>query len=190
MTVPLDPTNPALQPLVAAGLDTGAIDLDLGANWTEASRTFVLDPVTLELGSLLKASAQVSFGNVPRGVFSLNPMQAAATAAQIEAGTIAITVRDLGGIDLAIAQYARAHNASPDDARRAIVDNIRAAGASNPDAVPILEAVAHSIENPRGTLTLKLTPRGKVPAIQLIQTLQTNPQGALTQFQIEASTAP
>jgi hypothetical protein len=190
MTVPLDPTNPALQPLVAAGMDTGAIDFDLGANWTEASRTFVLDPVTLELGSLLTASAQVSFGNVPRGVFTLNPMQADATAAQIEAGTMAITVRDLGGVDLAIAQYARSHNASPEDARRAIVDGIRAAGASNPDAVPILEAVMRFIENPRGTLTLKLTPRGKVPAMQLIQTLQTNPQGALTQFQVEASTAP
>jgi hypothetical protein len=99
-------------------------------------------------------------------------------------------VRDLGGIDLAIAQYARSHNASPDDARRAIVNGIRAAGASSPDAVPIVEAVARFIENPRGTLTLKLTPRGKVPAMQLIQTLQTNPQGALTQFQIEASTAP
>jgi hypothetical protein len=190
MTVPLDPTNSGLQPLVAAGLDTGAIDLDLGANWTEASRTFVLDPVTLELGRLLKASAQISLGNVPRGVFSLNPMQAAATAAQIEAGTIAITVHDLGGIDLAVAQYARSHNASPDDARRAIVDSIRAAGAGNPDAVPILEAVVHFIEKPQGTLTLKLTPRGKVPAMQLIQTLKTNPQDALAQFQVEASTAP
>jgi hypothetical protein len=190
MTTPLDPANPALLPLITAGIDSATIDFDLGANWTEASRTFVLDPVTLELGSLLKASAQVSLGNVPRGAFSLNPTQAIAMAAQIEAGTMAITVRDLGGIDLAIAQYARSHNASPDDARRAIVNGIRAAGASSPDAVPIVEAVARFIENPRGTLTLKLTPRGKVPAMQLIQTLQTNPQGALTQFQIEASTAP
>jgi hypothetical protein len=42
MTAPIDATNPALKPLVAAGLDMAAIDIDLGAAWTEASRAFVL----------------------------------------------------------------------------------------------------------------------------------------------------
>ena len=103
-------------------MNSVAIDFDLGAVWTEASRTFVLAPVSLELGNLLKASARVSFANVPRGVFSINPVQAVNMAAQIEAGTLELTLRDLGGVDLAVAQYARTQNVSRDDARRAVVD--------------------------------------------------------------------
>ena len=51
-----------------------------------------------------------------------------------------------------------------------------------------MEALARFIETPRTTLTLKLTPRGKVPAMQLVQALQTDPLIALSQFRIEAST--
>ena len=128
MAGPVDTSDPVQTPLVQAGIDALALDLDLGAAWTEASRAFVLEPVTIELGSLLKATARVSLANVPRGVFSLNPVQASSMAAQIEAGALELALRDLGGVDLAIAQFARAQNISRDAARRAIVDSIRAIG--------------------------------------------------------------
>jgi hypothetical protein len=192
LTTPIDVTDAALKALLAAGMDTVAIDLDLGAAWTEASRTFVLDPVMVELGGVLKASARVSLANVPRGVFSLNPQQATAMAAQIEAGTMELALRDIGGVDLAVAQYAHTQNMSPDIARRTIIENIEASNVTattpNPDAAALVWALARFIENPRGTLTLKLTPRGKVPAMQLIQALRTDPLVALAQFQVEAST--
>jgi len=192
LTTPIDATNAALKPLLAAGMDTAAIDLDLGAAWTEASRTFVLDPMMLELGGLLKASARVSLANVPRGVFSLNPQLATALAAQIEAGTMELALRDTGGVDLAVAQYAGTQNVSRDTARRTIIENIKASNATtttpNSDAAAIVEALTDFIATPRGTLTLKLTPRGKVPAMQLIQALRTDPLVALAQFQVEAST--
>jgi hypothetical protein len=35
---------------------------------------------------------------------------------------------------------------------------------------------------------VKLTPRGKVPAMQLVPALQSNPLAALAWFQVEAST--
>jgi hypothetical protein len=192
LTTPIDATNAALKPLLAAGMDTAAIDLDLGAAWTEASRTFVLDPMMLELGGLLKASARVSLSNVPRRVFSLNPQHATAMAAQIEAGTMELALRDTGGVDLAVAQYAGTQNVSRDTARRTIIENIKASNATtttpNSDAAAIVEALTDFIATPRGTLTLKLTPRGKVPAMQLIQALRTDPFVALAQFQVEAST--
>ena len=192
LTGPIDATDAGLQPLVAAGINTLALNCDLGAVWTEASRTFVLDPITLELGSLLKASARVSLANVPRGIFSLNPQQAATMGAQIEAGTMELSLRDMGGVDLAIAQYARTQNVSRDAARRTIVDNIRASSektaAANPDAVAVVDALTRFIDNPGQTLIIKLTPLGKVPALQLIQTLKTDPLIALAQFRIEAST--
>jgi hypothetical protein len=191
MTAPIDATNPALKPLVAAGLDMAAIDIDLGAAWTEASRAFVLDPVTLEVGGLLKASARVSLTNVPRAIFLPNPVQAA-MAGQIEAGTVELALRDIGGVDVAVAQYARAQNVSRDAARRAIIDSIKASGesiaAANSNAADAVGAVVRFVETPGQTLIIKLTPLGKVPGLQLLQLLRTDPVTALAQFRIEAST--
>jgi hypothetical protein len=192
LTVPIDPTNPALLPLVAAGMDSTAIDLDLGAAWREASRTFAIAPVTLEVGSLLKASARVSFANVPREVFSINPVQAANMAAQIEAGTIELTLHDLGGVDLAVAQYAGAQSVTRDEARRAIIDSIRSGSekslGANPSAAAAVDALIRFIETPGQTLIVKLRPLGKVPVLQLMQLLKTDPSIALAKFLIEAST--
>jgi hypothetical protein len=192
LTVPIDRTDAALLPLAAAGMNTVAIDSDLGAAWTEASRTFALTPVSLEVGGLLKASAHVSLANVPRGVFSLNPVQATKMAAQIEAGAVELTLQDLGGVDLAVAQYAGAHNVSRDEARRAIIDSIRSSAETNlgPDsgAAAAVDALTRFIETPGQTLVIKLTPVGKVQALQMMQLLKTNPSIALAQFLIEAST--
>jgi hypothetical protein len=191
LSSPLDATDPNLTPLIAAGIDTAAIDFDLGAAWTEAQHTFALDLLNLELGSVLKASARVSLANVPREAFSPNPLQAMAMAAQIEAGPMELAVRDLGGVDLAIAQYARGQNVGREAARRAMIEKIEAGAkteTATPEAVAIAEALAHFIENPKGTLIIKLTPLGKVPALQLIQMLKTDPMIALAQFQVEVST--
>ena len=191
MTVPIDATNPGLVPLVQAGIDTAAIECDLGAAWTAPSSTFVLDPVMIELGGLLKASARFSFANVPRGLFSLNPGQAAAMAAQIEAGPMEMTVHDLGAVEVAVAQYARTQNVSREAARRAIVENIRTGAKTatdSADALALREALVHFIENPAGTLIIKLTPLGKIPALQLIQSIKTEPALALAQFRVEVAT--
>ena len=92
-------------------------------------------------------------------------------AAQIEAGTLELTLRDIGGVDLAVAQYARSQNVSREAAGSSIVDSIRAGGekaaAANPDAAAAVEALARFVETPGQTLTIKLTPLGKVPALQL-----------------------
>jgi hypothetical protein len=191
LSSPLDATDPNLTPLIAAGIDTAAIDFDLGAAWTEASHTFALDLVTLELDSVLKASARVSLANVPREIFSSNLLQAMTVAAQIEAGPMELAVRDLGGVDLAIAQYARSQNVSREAARRAMIEKIEASAkteTATPEAVTVAEALAHFIENPKGTLIIKLIPLGEVPALQLIQVLKTDPLIALAQFQVQVST--
>jgi hypothetical protein len=192
MSAPLDASDPGQKMLVTAGLDTAAIDLDLGAAWTEASRTFALEPVSLELGGVLTASARISFANVPREVFSPNVVQATAAAAQIESGTLELVLHDMGGVDLTVAQQARERNVSREAARRAIVDGLRAgnegAATGNPDAAAALEALARFVETPGQALNIKLTPRGKVPALQLIQLLKTDPLAALAQFRVETST--
>jgi hypothetical protein len=192
MSGPIVATDPALRMLIPPGMDTAAINLDLGAAWTEDSRSFALEPVVIELRDVLDASASLSLTNVPREAFSTNPLQAAMMATQIEAGSIELTLHDTGGVDLAVAQYARAQNLSAEDARRAIIDNIKAGGtamaATNPDAGAIADALTRFVESPRGTLTIKLTPHGKVPAMQLAAEIKSDPLAALAQFQVDAST--
>jgi hypothetical protein len=191
LNVPVDATDPAMQLLVAAGLDRAAIDIDLGAGWTEQSGAFVFAPANLEIGHLLKASARAAFANVPRGVFSPDPVQAASQATQIEAGVIELTLHDSGCVDLAVAQYARAQNVTREAARDAIIDRIKAFGqtvAANPDATAAVEAMVRFVETPGQTLIIKLTPLGKVPALQLVQLFKTDPLIALAQFRVEAST--
>ncbi|RTM09350.1 MAG: hypothetical protein EKK33_26525, partial [Bradyrhizobiaceae bacterium] len=84
MVTPTDPANPALQPLTMAGIDKLAIDLDLGAAWTESSGAFALSPATIDLGNLAKAQARFALANVPRGLFTIDPAQAMGQAAQVE----------------------------------------------------------------------------------------------------------
>jgi hypothetical protein len=189
---PIDATNPALLPLLAAGIDTAVVDADLGAGWTEGSGTFALSPIKLELGNILKASASVSVAHVPREVFTPDPQVAMAQAMQIEAGGLELILHDLGGVDIAIAQFARMQTISRDDARQALLATLKAIGdkfgADNPDVAGAIAAISRFIETPGQTLTLKLTPRAKAPLMQLVQLLATDPPSALAQFKIEAST--
>ncbi|MEH2498300.1 hypothetical protein V1294_004779 [Bradyrhizobium sp. AZCC 1678] len=188
---PLDGTHPGHQMLFAAGMDKMAIDFDLGTAWDEASRSLMLEPGAFEVGGLVKLSARVSLANVPRQIFSFNPQQAATMAAQVEAGAIELTLRDLGVIDVAVAEYARTQNVSRDAARQAVIQDIRnnaTTAANSPDALAAVEALVRFVETPRTTLTLKLTPLGKVPAVQLFRLLQSDPLAVLAQFRIEAST--
>ena len=191
ISTPFDDADPKLKPLIAAGIDTAAIDNDFGAAWTEANKTFTLDPVSLDIGGLLKANARLSLTNVPRGVFTLNPLQAAAMAEQIEAGGFELVLQDMGAVDIVVAQYARTHDLGREAARSAILDGIRAGrekAAANPDALSALEAVTRFVETPGQTLILKLTPLGKVKVKQVLDLLKTDPSIALAQFRIEAST--
>jgi hypothetical protein len=177
--------------LQAAGMDKMAMDFDLGAAWDEPSRSLALDPGAIEISGLVKLSARISLVNVPRQLFTFNPIQAATTAAQIEAGAIELTLRDLGVIEIAVAEHARSHNVSRDAARQGLIQEIRdsaATAASTPDAQAAVEALVRVVETPGTALTLKLTPLGKVSVMQLFRTLQSNPLGVLPQFRIETST--
>ncbi|WP_027517571.1 hypothetical protein [Bradyrhizobium sp. WSM1417] len=189
---PTDPSDPKQLPLIASGLDKLAVDLDLGAAWAEQSNSFVLTPATLDIGGIASAQLRIALGNVPREVFSTDPAQLMGQAARIEAATLEFSVRDSGVVDLVVAQFARMQNVSRDTARQALVESIKAkreqVASANPDANAAVDAIARFVETPRQTLSIKLSPRAKAPLMQLMQLLQTDPQSALAQFRIEAST--
>ncbi|WP_346348231.1 hypothetical protein [Bradyrhizobium sp. 144] len=101
-------------------------------------------------------------------------------------------MRDSGVIDLVAAQFARMQNVSRDTARQALVESIKAkreqVASANPDANAAVDAIARFVETPGQTLSIMLSPRAKAPLMQLMQLLQTDPQSALAQFRIKAST--
>ena len=189
---PTDPSDPKQLPLLAAGIDKLAIDLDLGAAWTEQSNSFALTPATLDVGSIGKAQLRVALANVPREMFSSDPAQFMGQAARVEAGALEFSLRDNGGVEAAATQYARTKNVSRDAARQAFADSVRGHReeivAANPDAGAAVDAIASFVETPGQTLVIKLTPRAKAPLMQMMQLLQTDPASALAQFRIEAST--
>ncbi|MCG2666187.1 hypothetical protein ACFPFP_04500 [Bradyrhizobium sp. GCM10023182] len=189
---PTDPSDPKQLPLIGAGIDKLAIDLDLGAAWTEQSNSFALAPATLDIGGIAKAQLGITLGNVSREVFSTDPAQLMGQAARIEAGALAFALRDNGGVEAAATQYARSQNVSRDTARQTLADSVRVhreeIASANPDAGAAVDAIASFIETPGQTLVIKLTPRAKAPLMQIMQLLQTDPQSALAQFRIEAST--
>ncbi|WP_321576340.1 hypothetical protein [Bradyrhizobium barranii] len=129
---------------------------------------------------------------MPRGLFTTDPAQAVGQAAQVETGAIELSLRDSGVVDLIVAQFSRMQNVSRDAARSAIAEMIRAQGekvtAANLDAKAAVDALAGFVETSGQTLTIKLTPLGKVPVLQLMDALNSEPIVALAQFRIEAST--
>lgn len=189
---PVDMSDePLFRMLAAAGHTSATIGLDLGAAWNEASRTMALAPATLELGNVFAATMQLSIRNVARDAFTVDPLKLMMAGAAVEAGPVELVVRDTGGLDLAAAQLARTQAVSLEAARRMMVDNVRQAAqpmaALHPDAIATAGAIARFIEAPRGTLTIRLTPRERVLLMPLIASLQQDPFAALARFRIDAA---
>jgi hypothetical protein len=177
--------------LLAAGMTTATIDLDAGARWSEASRLAVLSPFSTKLANIGSIEVNATLGNVPASAFTLDAATFMAATAAIEAGPIEIVVRDLGGLDLIVADVARKQNLSPDAARRIVIEIATQPAAalvtSSPDLSGLADAVAHFIEAPGGKLSITITPKGRVPLLPLLAMAQANPAAVLAQFRIQPS---
>ena len=149
----------------------------------------MLTPGTFEIGKLFAIDAKTSLNNVPRDLFTTNPQQAMMAALPIEYGTLEITGRDLGAVDLSVAQYARKQNIPTEQARSTLANEIRtkgrAAGNNDPVSGRLADAVAAFIEKPRGTMSVKVTPRAKLPVMQFIELTKNDPATAFTLFDID-----
>jgi len=177
--------------LLAAGMTTATVDLDAGVRWSEANRLAVLSPFSTKLANVGSIEVNATLGNVPGSAFTLDAATFMAATAAVEAGPIEIVVRDLGGLDLIVADVARKQNLSPEAARRMVVETATQPAAalvpSSPDLSGLADAVAHFIEAPGGKLSISITPKGRVPLLPLLVTVQANPATILAQFRIQPS---
>src|SRR3954471_2234288 len=189
---PVETSDPdPFRMLAASGVTMAPINLDLGAAWNEAARTFTFEPMTVELGGIFSAAARLSLSNVPREAFTLNPLVAAVMTAQIEVGPVEIALRDIGGVELILTDYANKEGLPRGAARAAVVANIQAMaaqmGAVNPDILAIAGALQSLVENPRGTVTIKLTPKGKIAVAELLDSAKDDPLATLARFQVDVA---
>ncbi|MCL2714446.1 MAG: hypothetical protein FWD68_07685 [Alphaproteobacteria bacterium] len=188
--VPADPSDPMQVPFIAAGVSQISFDSTLNMAWNENTKSFnvTLDNLTDRISA---TKAHVTLGNVSRAVFSTDIEQAMTEARQIETGTIEFDLRDTGLIDLIAAMLQQnGGDVSKEDARQQVVEAVKTIGATatTPDAAAVTDALVHMVQTPGQTFALKLTPRGKVPALGLVDLVKTDPVSALNMFQVEAST--
>ena len=190
------PTNLADQGmgglLSDAGLPTLTTNVDIGLAWTEESKTLTISPTAIELENAFAFSATLSILNVPRSIFNVDPTIAMIAAEQLEAGPIQLTLRDTGGVTTALAQYAKTKNLSVDDARKEIIDSVnetvKTSGQSNPDAAAVAQALIQFIEVPGSTLTINVTPKGRVNLKEAFGTGAADPAATASLFTVEAKT--
>ena len=172
-----------------AGITEATAEMDIGLAWNEAEKKMAITPVQFEIGKLFALDAKTSLDNVPRSVFTTDPQRALMSAMQVEYGPLEVVARDLGAVDLSVAQYARKQGVSLEDARAALASEIRtkgrAAGNNDPISGKLADAVAAFIEKPRGTVVVKITPRAKLPVMQFIELTKNDPAVAFTLFDID-----
>jgi hypothetical protein len=188
---PLDP-EPFIKMLVGAGIRALAAGVEFGTHWTEATRTVALEPANLEIGGVFALSLKASAGNVPRDIFSTDPVRVMASAVMVDAGPIELSLRDLGLVDLLAAETARTRGAGPEMGRTLILENIarnrQALAHLGPDVETLFRAVERFVQGKGETLTVRLTPRGRVGLLQFLDASKVDPVAAmLTSFNVEAT---
>lgn len=189
---PLDP-EPFIKMLVGAGVRALAIGADVGTSWTEAAQTLALEPATVEIGGVLALSLKASASNVSRDAFSTDPAKVMASAVLVDAGPIELSLRDLGLVDLIAAQTALSRGAGPETGRTLLLENLalkkQALTHTSPDAETLFQAMERFVQGKGETLTVRLTPKGRVGLLQFLDASKVDPVAAmLASFTVEATT--
>ena len=189
-TAVVDPsgTDPNLRYLVDAGIKDITVDFDFGAAWNENTKMIAARPITLTVSNVIGLSANAILSNVSETTFSPNPMLFGMSAAQIEAGPVEITVKDLGIVDMVIAQQAQDQGVAPEIMRVRFVEMIRAVSQASPELETIGAALARLVQNRGAALTVQLTPKARVNLMQAFEIAGTDPLAFLSQFKVDART--
>jgi hypothetical protein len=192
---PIDATDPDafVRALAARGMGAMAASLDLGLRWQEAEQSVVLAPATMEIRDVLALSVRASAGNVPRDMLSTDIVKVIAGAPLVEARQVELTLRDLGGVEIAAAQVAQAQGGDA-EAGRAVLAALVAqwaakAAQTTPDLQPFFDALTRFVQGKGETLTIALTPKRGVGLLQLVEAARRDAVAALlANFTVEVKT--
>jgi hypothetical protein len=187
--------EPFINMLAAAGLSTLVAEADVGVRWNEAAQTLVLEPATIEVGGFVSLSVKTSINNATRALFSTDVIKAMEGALAVEIGPIEVTLRDLGMVDILAAEAARSRGQAPEAGRSLLLEQWTLGAQRqtqlHPGAQSLYDAVGRFLQGKGETLTVRLTPRGRVRALALMEALRLSPaeSALLAAFTVEASSA-
>jgi hypothetical protein len=150
-----------------------------------------LAPASIEVAKAFSLAVKASLGNVTAELFSADQVKTLMALPLVETGPVEIVLRDLGGLDLAINEFARAQGSDAQTIRQLLIDNLNAFAAdpaqASSDISPAAAALAAFIQSPRGSLTLRLSPHGPLSLFGLIQAVKMDPIAALARLKIDAT---
>ncbi|HEX6000236.1 MAG TPA: hypothetical protein VFZ16_12725 [Hyphomicrobiaceae bacterium] len=182
--------EPFINLLAGAGIQALTTGIDVGARWSEPAQVVTLEPATVEIDGAFALAVKATASNVSRDLFSTDVLRAMGSAASIEIGPIEVTLRDLGLLDLVAAEIARPTGQGPDVGRSLLLQAWEKQASTQPDpgAQPFLQAMRQFVQGKGETLTVRLTPKGRVRALELAEALRLDPAGAvLAGFAVEAT---
>jgi hypothetical protein len=179
------------QALRDAGRKSLAVGFDISSTWTEQTRALVLSPATFEFDTLFSASLTLSIANFSPTLLANDPVKTALAASVLEAGPVELSVHDSGGLDFTIAQAAKTQGLSASAARAKMVSDLQLGASMQPRQSPefqrLVDELARFLAGDGSTLKIRLTPKGRVNLMQLMELAKTDPIGALSRFGVETS---
>jgi hypothetical protein len=176
--------------LAGTGIGTLVVAFDVGSAWAEATQTLTVEPATLEIGRVMAASFKASIKNVTRDALSLDPMKSMGAMILAEVGPLEFSLRDLGLVDLLAAETARQKGAPPEVGRTLILENLAVSKqTAGPEAEKLYQALEQFVQGKGETLTIRVTPKGRVGLLELLDATKIAPQSLLfARFDVEATT--
>jgi hypothetical protein len=121
-------------------------------------------------------------------------MKALQAAIMADIGPIEVTLRDLGLVDLMAAEAARLKGQAPETGRGLLLEGLTSAALQQsqlyPGAKGFYDALGQFLQGKGETLSVRLTPRGRVGTLALMEALRLAPDNAvLAAFTVEASSS-
>jgi hypothetical protein len=194
LAAPIDAATPEpFKSLAARGIPAVKASIDVGSSWSEAAQTVTVAPASVEIDNLFALSVKASVGNVPRAMLSPDPAVVMAAAGLAQAGAIEVSLHDLGANELLAADLGRTRGGGPEMGRVVLAESLAQQGGAlsqaNPELRPFVEALGQFLQGSGETLTITLTPKGRVGVVELVEAVRRDPVAALlASFNVEART--
>lgn len=158
--------------LVPGQMDRASLAVDFGAAWNEGDNTVVVEPVYVEVSDAFSVNARLTLSAVDDSVFSTEPDEALAGAAEVNLEALDLTLTDAGLYDQKLEEAAKEQGLKPEEIRQLFAGFadllLGQAVADRPELGPAVDAFIRFVQKPMSTLSLRVTPRNPPLPMQLI----------------------
>ena len=158
------PRNNSLFALVPDGVTRASAALDIGGQWDESQGTLTLAPLYAEVSDAFSLALKIRLKDVDDSLFSTQPDEAMAGAAAASLDSVEITLSDAGIYERKLEEAAKEQDMEPEAIRQLLASfaelMFSATVADRPELEPATQAFVGFLQQPLGTLALRITPRG------------------------------